>query len=311
LAEATKHRLTAVQLATPLASHQRVVLRRQARQLLIHAYLGLARDIAAGDWSDKKEVVNKWLRGAGEIAEALIEQDGADESLRFLVLRESLAAHADVDENNKELAVDVALDMGQRLLESAGDPLYQATIRQQVAKLQFDAARIMLARQDAAKSRDLAHHAAALCDDLLKDRELSPSDEDWVGRLYFYLGSLYALQERNHREAVRWYERGLPLLTKTAPREASSALGRHGERFVSMGVSYWAVGARNEAIRLTKDGIDAMEKASRSGHFARQELAVPYTNLASMYQSLGKHAEARRMSSLAQKIEAAKDTSPQ
>ena len=75
LAEATKHRLTTVQLAAPLASHQRVVLRRQARQLLVHAYLGLARDIAAGDWSDKTEVVNKWLRGAGEIAEALMEQE--------------------------------------------------------------------------------------------------------------------------------------------------------------------------------------------------------------------------------------------
>lgn len=102
----------------------------------------------------------------------------------------------------------------------------------------------------------------------------------------------------------------MPLLTKTAPREAGNALGRHGERFVSMGVSYWAVGARNEAIRLTKEGIDALEKASRSGHFGRQELVVPYANLASMYQSLGKHAEARRMSALAQKIEAAKDTTP-
>ena len=95
----------------------------------------------------------------------------------------------------------------------------------------------------------------------------------------------------------------LPLLSHAAPGEPSGLLGEHGERLVSMGVSYWESGAHNEAVKLSEEGLDAMVKTSQAGYLERRALVVPYSNLSSMYTELGKLAEARKMAVLASKAE--------
>lgn len=301
--DALKHRLSAVQLLAPAASDPRVVLRRQARLLLVHVYLQIAQDVATGPWSDKPEAVNKWLRGAGEIAEALIEQDGADEWVRFLVLRHGLAAHAAHGQIEATLQVEPALELGQTLIERAQDKLYQRSLKRDYARLLFDAALIAQAQGDVPRSRELAAKSVALCEETLHDQPLSPCQQAWIGRLYFEVGSQCALRDGNHREAIRWYERALPLLSHVAPSEPGSLLGEHGERLVSMGVSYWQAGAHTEAVKLSEEGLDAMVKTAQAGHLERRALVVPYSNLSSMYTELGKSSEARKMAVLASKAE--------
>jgi tetratricopeptide (TPR) repeat protein len=308
-AQSLKQRMTAVQLATPLASEKTVALRQQSRMLLVQAYLGIAQDIASGEWRDKPAAMGKWLQGAGEIADAMIRDDGGDESLRFLVVRETVAAHANIEEVPLDTHVDEAIAMGERLAAAATDAEYQLSLKREFAKLLFDAARISLGNQDRDRARALAQRSAALCDEVLIQEELTPRQEAWIGRLQFYLGSTCAVQDENHREAVRWYERALPFLTRTAATIPCRQLGEHGERLVSMGVSYWGAGARNEALRLTNEGLEAMLETHRAGQLERRALVVPYANLASMYKLVGKPAEARKMSVLAAKMEGADNSS--
>jgi len=56
---------------------------------------------------------------------------------------------------------------------------------------------------------------------------------------------------------------------------------------VSMGVSYWKIGARSKGLELTQAGADLVEAEVSSGLMDKEALAVPYGNLATMYKGIG------------------------
>ena len=82
------------------------------------------------------------------------------------------------------------------------------------------------------------------------DRQLEPVEAYMLGRLYFRIGSVCALHMKDPQQAVSWFERAIPLLDRPVPAAALVERGRHGESFVSMAVSYWAVGSHEEAVPL-------------------------------------------------------------
>ena len=268
VAEALKHRLSAVQLLAPAASDSRVALRRQARLLLVHIYLHIAQDVAMGEWSDKPEAVNKWLRGAGEIAEAMVEQDGAGDWVRFLVLRQGLAAQAAHGQVDAGLKVDPALELGESLIKTAQDELYQRSLKRDFARLLFDAAIVVQAQGDSSRSRELAARAVALCEESLHGQPLSPSQEAWIGRLYYHVGSLHAVGDDNHREAIRWYERltiavpCCPCRAEWPARRAWRTAGEHGGLLLGGGRSQR--GGQTERGGTRRDGQNIASRPSRA-----------------------------------------------
>jgi len=127
----------------------------------------------------------------------------------------------------------------------------------------------------------------------------SPAGKYLLGRLYFRMGAVCALRDHNHQAAVRWFEKAIPLLEKPLPAEALADLGRHGETFVSMGVSYWEIGRRDRGVDLTQRGVTMMEKAATQGLLDNASLAVAYTNLSIMHRKMGQIDDATRFEELA------------
>ena len=74
-------------------------MRGKPSSCCVDTYLDIAHDVAAGDGESCHS--SKRLRGQRN-CDAMMQQDGADEGLRLQVLRESMAAHANVDEVDKE-----------------------------------------------------------------------------------------------------------------------------------------------------------------------------------------------------------------
>jgi tetratricopeptide (TPR) repeat protein len=302
--EAIKYHMTAIQTTVPLASDPRASIRAQALQLLVETHIAAACDIAGGDWQDKPATISKWLDSAKQVVTAIERQNLGGDWLDFYVLRMSVAAYAETGEKfGDDIPFDAVLEKGQRMLATAEDPHYQRALRRQLAKLLFDGARLAVATRDDDRVRDLAQKAVAFCEQRPPEEQHSAADKDWEGRLYFLVGSLRAMEQETHDEAVRWFERALPLLTDLQPVGPSRASRRHGERFVSMGISYWEVGAREEAVKLTKDGLEIMREASQAGYISQRDLAVPYGNLATMYRAMGNMEEAKRMAVVAAKLE--------
>lgn len=123
--------------------------------------------------------------------------------------------------------------------------------------------------------------------------------------MYYRLGSLQAIERANHREAVAWYDKALPLIEAAAKAKPSRYTdpARTGDMLVSMAVSYWETGARERAVRLSQQGAKAIEQAVEAGTLPRAALAVPYGNLSSMLLQQGDVALAGHYAELAARAE--------
>ena len=62
-----------------------------------------------------------------------------------------------------------------------------------------------------------------------------------------------------------------------------------------MGVSYWQLGNQTHALDLTQTGVGLVEAAVENGVLAKTTLAVPYGNLATMYQQMGEETQRRQV----------------
>ena len=292
---AVKHHLAAVKAATPLVSDEDTHIRHEAEQILVDAHLGAASDIAQGHWDRKSEVVPKWLHSAEELATGFVQNDGADPILPILVWRRTLEAYAAMDGEviDASSVVEAVQEMGQQLIEASTDPLYRQHLQWELLQANYAALRIEQSRARYSQALKYAGEAVRLVEELPKDRTANSQARYLIGRLYFYVGSIYAVNHKDHSEAVRWYERALSHFDDQLPKSELYDTGMHGERFVSMGVSYWKAELADEAVELTERGLDLMERATKASLLDQQSLVVPYANLAEMHRAGGRGDEAQ------------------
>jgi hypothetical protein len=76
-------------------------------------------------------------------------------------------------------------------------------------------------------------------------------------------------------------------LERPLPATAAADVGWLGESFVSMGISYWEVGHRDDGVRLTEHGLALVEQGIKDKVIGAHALTAPYTNLAYMHRELG------------------------
>jgi hypothetical protein len=68
-------------------------------------------------------------------------------------------------------------------------------------------------------------------------RQALPASEHLVGRLYFRIGAVYAIHENNHKKAVAWYDKAVPLLKKDVPISPVSDPRRRGDALVDQAIT--------------------------------------------------------------------------
>jgi len=300
---AIKHHMDAVQLADTLVTSRHPAIRIAAKEVLVDAHLGAAHDIAWGKWRQKEEAVTKWLNRADAFAEELVENEGGSQEHLLQVCTRSLAAcvalRGSVDPTGWTTR---AIRNAEQLINASDDSLRQAQLQWDLGMALYDALQIYQMRDDHDAALKYGERAVAY---LEKGDPMRQSNNGFLlGRLYFRLGAIHAIRDHNHRAAITWFEKAVPLLLKPIAVEVATDLGRHGETFVSMGVSYWETDQREKAVELTEQGIEWMEKAVKQGTLDESSLAVPYDNLASMHRQLGHDGPADRFEEMADKVHA-------
>lgn len=302
--EALKVHQEALQMGVQLATSDRTEVRRYAKRVLVDAYFGVANDIARGNWQDKQETMLKWLKGASEIAYGMLEYDEGESALRLQIIHKTLLAYAGLKINaDAKKAVSQLLDELDQVVRKSPDSGYQDELRWIAIETLYEAIEISRARKDHEQVLQFADHANQLIDQLDRQREWTPHSNYVAGKIYFYAGLAQSVAQQNHQKAVRYFEKALPYFSSDLPARDIAERGLHGERFVSMGVSYWQANARDEAVNLTQRGLELMIRARREGRLEEPALAVPYSNLATMYEALEKPEQARRMAERAAEIE--------
>jgi hypothetical protein len=156
-------------------------------------------------------------------------------------------------------------------------------------------------RNDADAAIKYGQQALSIWQQVVEQDGLSPADMELFGRLNFRLGSLHALLKTDHEQGVIWFDKARPHLELTTDKHVSSDPGALGETMVSMAVSYWTVGQQQLALDMTQNGLRWMEHSVEIGSLDRAALAVPYGNLARMYQHTGDNQRAASFQELASK----------
>ncbi len=296
------HNLAIVE-ADKLATSDDVAERRAAKRLLVDAHLAIANEVARSKFDDKMSNVAQWVSRASAFAEEMIENDGGDLSLRIRVAQQSLTALTHFKPaNDPEPLIQEINESLEEVQKATDDPLWIDQLEWIKGLAYLDALQIEHHRRRPKQALAYSKQAMKLLAEQAEDRRDNPQTERLVGKLYFHIGAVHAVHQSEHAEAVDWYDRAFPLLV-TEENDCELVVPRHeGEALVSMAVSYWDQNDRRRAISLTEMGADLIEQAVTGGVLEKENLAVPYGNLAVMHKKLGNNSESQRYAKLAESV---------
>jgi tetratricopeptide (TPR) repeat protein len=293
----------AIEVADKLATSTKSRERRAAKGLLVEAHMAIAEEIARQSFSQKVENLSLWIGRASGLAEDYIASDGGSVELRLIIAQRALASLASFRPTLDPAPwVAEAEDAAETLFEQSDDELWQARVKWELGLAYLHALRVehirretQMALQYGEKAVDHLAAGAAM-------RQAVHSSEQMVGLLYFQMGAVHAVHQLDHVKAAQWYDKAEPLLTGPRPHSELYAPRREGEMLVSMGVTYWQLGEQDHALKLTQNGVDLVEAAVEHGILAKNALAIPYGNLAAMYQKVGENASAAKYAELARAV---------
>jgi len=293
----------AIEIADKLATSKDARERRAAKQLLVEAHMGVAEDIARQPVNGKVETLSQWIGRASGLAEDYIATDHGSVELRLFIAQRALGAMASFKPTLDPTPwVAEAEEAAKTLLAQSDDEIWQQRIQWDLGIAYLNALRVEhTRRQTEAALRD----GQLAIDNLAvgaSGRQAVHSSEQMVGQLYFQMGAVYAVHKLDHNKAVHWYDKAAPLITAKRPASELYAPRREGEMLVSMGVSYWQLGNQTKALDLTQTGVGLVETAVDSGVLEKSTLAVPYSNLSSMYQQMGENTNAAKYAAKAKSV---------
>ena len=302
--KALKSHMAAISEADPLVASPHPAIRLAAMEVLVDAHLGAAHDIAWGDWENKKVAVDTWLGRASTFADGMIEAESAGPSLRFRVATRALAscvgARGKIDPTSW---AESAVKAGQAMIDAVDDETQKNGIAWDLGLALYDAVQVYQMRDEQDLALKTGQSAIALLEQGKEDHT-QPTDAHLLARLYFRLGTIYAVSKSNHGNAIGWFDKALPLFQEAADSVAPHEVSRLGETLVSMGVSYWEVGDRDRGLELTETGVKLIEAAVEGKFVEKTVLEVPYSNLATMHRQLGETEKAEEYTRMASEPQA-------
>lgn len=293
----------AIEAADKLANSKNAKERHAAKQLLVEVHMAIAEEIARQSYNQKVESLSQWIGRASGLAEDYIEKDGGSVELRLFIAQRALASLASFKPTLDPAPwVGEAEEAAKTLMARSDDEMWQERVKWELGIAYLHALRVEHTRRQTDMALKYGQQAIDHLAIGASGRQAVHSSEQLVGQLYFQMGAVYAVHKLDHNKATQWYDKAAPLLTGPRPASELYAPRREGEMLVSMGVSYWQLGNQTRALELTQSGVGLVETAVESGVLAKSTLAVPYGNLATMYQQMGETTNAAKYSDLAKSV---------
>ena len=292
--------VAAVKQLSTLAKRPNARATRRAKQLLIDAELWLARTIAHGPWDKRSEVAPQWLASAEKTTRKSIEEKQVARAMLLRVYGTSLECLDTLQgEGDPGKIADAAISLGRGLIAETHDEDSQAALEWQLGVALRHAGEVAYRHGKFDAALHFASNAQALLTSAAKQRAGAPDLNYQLGQVYFLTGSIHAIGKTDHAAAVTWYDKAVPLLKKKLPPLLRDERGRMGDQLVSVGVSFWQEGRRDDAIAVTEQGADRLRQAIEAGDRSKHALVVPLANLADMHKAMGHAEKAHELAAMA------------
>jgi len=301
---AVEHFAETIRKASPLLAKRSPTMQAAAREVLLDAHLGTALAIAKGTWQQKSRVIPKWISRSETLVAEFKDGDREKMILELQLCRGALAASAASTEAIEPLPwVKRLLDVREKMGDSITDPWRRRQIDWETGQGLGDALLAAQKRGDATDMLDNATLTAAYLDRGAEQRELTGAERRSFGELLFRIGIMHSLQRGDHATAVTWFDRVIPLWEEGDAIPTDPDPGKTGESYVSMAISYWQVERREDALALSRRGVDLMVAAVDRDLLDERALAVAYGNLSTMYAEEGDDPQARTYAEMASRAE--------
>lgn len=302
---AMDHHLSAIKIAQSIIGDKLPARRKVGREVMVDAHLAVAADIAFGYWKMRQTIVPKWLDRAAYVAQqtaATVGASSADDAFRInaRALTACVGLEGQVDPTPW---AERLLAAAEKKLQSTNDPLYRQHVEWELGCGLYDAMQTCVERSEYTAALKYGELAAECFEHASPGRQSTSNELYLLGRLYFRMGSIHAVQQKDHKQAIVWFNKAAPVLTEAVPTQTAANPGRAGETLVSMGVSYWSAGEQEKALFLTHRGLEWMQQAVEAGTLEGRALAVPYSNLAAMHRYLGQTKKADGYQEMAARLD--------
>ena len=190
-------------------------------------------DICLGAWREGPAAENRAAK-ATEIARDLIKtEDGRQEYLLGSARGPSRPTSACKASSIRRNGPTTWCGVAKTLIAAAPEPGRKAELRWQVAMSLYDSMQIYQMRLN----QDEALRKGELAIRYLEQsgrQSKSPAAAYLIGRTYFRMGAVYANNRKDHRTAVSWFEKAVPLLGQNLgggngrPGPAGRLVRKHG-----------------------------------------------------------------------------------
>ncbi|GIW95833.1 MAG: hypothetical protein KatS3mg110_3874 [Pirellulaceae bacterium] len=299
----------AVEWSQKALAGSRLLERYLLRDILLAAYTGAARVIAAGPFRNRAESVTRWLQPADQMLAHTQHAGDAWLTGRGRLWEARLGCFSALKDPAVEIPSEIQIQQWVDLLLAQGEDAFgERSAKTWGGRIWLRAAEAALANGDIERASRAAQQAALLLADTTQKQPPYPHGETWLGQTYYLLGAIEAIGRRNHAAALRWYDRALPLLEEPAVRIVGIRLVAN--QWVSIGISYWETGDQPAGLRYTQKGWQMLEAAIRDGKCPAEAARVACQNLAYMYKTLGDADNAQRMAELARTLASGSTPAP-
>jgi len=306
---AVEHFGEAIKRSSTLLTKRSPAVQQAAREIMLDAHLGTALAIAQGTWQQKSRVIPKWMARSEAVVAECKTDEAARRTLELQLCRGALAVAAGSTDSIDPLPwVKRLLELRDRMGESVQDPWRRRQIDWDVGLGLLDALAAAQQRGDASDMLDNATLTAAYLDRGGEQRELTDKERKRAGDLLFRIGIMHSLQRGDHATAVTWFDRVIPMWEDNPRLQRDREAGQLGESYVSMAISYWQVDRREDAMALSRRGVDLMVAAVDSKLLEERALAVAYGNLSTMYAEQGDDTQSQNYAEMASRAEASGTT---
>ena len=306
---AVEHFAEAIRRSSALLTKPSPAVQQAAREIMLDAHLGTAEAIALGTWQQKSRVIPKWMARAEAVVAECTAEESVQQTLQLQLCCGALAVAAGSAESFEPLPwVKRLLELRDRMGESVKDPWRRRQIDWDVGHGLLDALAAAQLRGDASDMLDNGTLTAAYLERGSEHRELTDKERKDVGDLLFRIGIMHSLQRGDHATAVTWFDRVIPLWDGNPRVERDREAGQLGESYVSMAISYWQIDRRDDALAISRHGVDMMVAAVDAEQLEERALAVAYGNLSTMYAEQGDDTQSQTYAEMASRAEASGST---
>jgi tetratricopeptide (TPR) repeat protein len=271
-----------------------------ATKTLFNAHLEMLKVVSRGKWTHQKATMERWQTNAEKLV-PLVMLTGGNIGARQDLLAAIIASRTLLVEPMESADLVKRLEDETMSLVRKGDPILAQQARRNAATALKQIAMRQLRDGANEKAIKTFEGALAALTNQSQPAQLEAANMRRLADVLFARGVVESVGLGDHKAASVWFRRMLSVFDDPRARPFPRHAILRGDQLVSVGVSFWKIGAKKDAMEVTVRGLRYIESAIDVGWADPDDRTVAVQNLKAMYEAEGDKEKAKLYSAQLQR----------